>query len=173
MPYQQQFLSMFITITLLCVYLLVDEIINEMKFYYFWGRLIALQKKTGGVRPIAIGYVWRRLAAKCASRYATIKLVPLLSPLQLGVGVSIGCEAAVHLARRFVESLHGDRAFIKLNFANAFNSLRRDSMLQSVSSELPELFDFCKASYGITSILKFGAIAGGGAAGRPFGSSVV
>ena len=120
------------------------------------GKLIAVQKKTGGVRPIATGYVWRRLAAKCASRYATIKLAPLLSPLQLGIGVPNGCEAAVHSARRFVESLHGDRAFIKLDFANAFNSLRRDSMLQSVSSELPELFDFCKASYGITSILKFG-----------------
>jgi hypothetical protein len=36
----------------------------------FGGNLIALEKKTGGIRPIAIGYVWRRLAAKCANTHA-------------------------------------------------------------------------------------------------------
>ena len=33
----------------------------------FGGRLIALNKKGGGIRPIAIGYYWRRLAAKCVN----------------------------------------------------------------------------------------------------------
>src|SRR6218665_3497540 len=36
----------------------------------FGGNLIALNKETGGLRPIAIGYVWRRLAAKCAIKHA-------------------------------------------------------------------------------------------------------
>jgi len=27
--------------------------------------LLAISKKTGGVRPIAVGYVWRRLTASC------------------------------------------------------------------------------------------------------------
>src|SRR6218665_936276 len=30
------------------------------------GTLIALSKKTGSLRPIVIGFVWRRLAALCA-----------------------------------------------------------------------------------------------------------
>ena len=30
------------------------------------GRLIALSKKDGGIRPITVGYTLRRLAAKCA-----------------------------------------------------------------------------------------------------------
>ena len=34
----------------------------------FGGTLIALSKKTGGLRPIVIGYVWRRLTAKCANK---------------------------------------------------------------------------------------------------------
>ena len=84
-------------------------------------------------------------------------MAPLLSPLQLGVGVPNGCGAAVHAARRFVDSLQGDQALIKLDFANAFNSLRRDHMLAAVAAELPELFDFCRASYGGVSTLKFGA----------------
>ena len=132
------------------------EIPEVMKEIIFGGRLIALQKKSGGIRPIAIGYTWRRLVAKCACKYATKKLAPLLSPLQLGVGVPNGCEAAVHAARRFIEDLRGDRAFVKLDFTNAFNSLRRDRMLTAVSTELPELYDFCQASYGKSSILKFG-----------------
>ena len=33
----------------------------------FGGNLIALLKKTGGIRPKAVGYTWRRLAAKCAN----------------------------------------------------------------------------------------------------------
>jgi hypothetical protein len=37
---------------------------------FFGGRLLALQKKLGGIRPIAIGYSLRRLAAKCVSKYA-------------------------------------------------------------------------------------------------------
>ena len=33
------------------------------------GRLIALSKKDGGVRPIYVGYTLRRLAAKCANSH--------------------------------------------------------------------------------------------------------
>ena len=33
----------------------------------YGGRLVALQKKDGGIRPIAVGYTLRRLAAKCAN----------------------------------------------------------------------------------------------------------
>src|SRR6218665_2764665 len=32
--------------------------------------LIAVSKKSGGLRPIVIGYTYRRLPAKCANRYA-------------------------------------------------------------------------------------------------------
>ena len=32
---------------------------------------MALEKKSGGIRPIAIGYTWRRIAAKCAIAHAT------------------------------------------------------------------------------------------------------
>ena len=30
----------------------------------FGGNLTALQKKAGGIRPVAVGYTWRRIAAK-------------------------------------------------------------------------------------------------------------
>ena len=122
----------------------------------FGGNLIALDKKCGGIRPIAIGYVWRRLAAKCANAFAASKLVSYFSPLQVGVSVPSGCEAAIHAARRFTDSLLPGQAVIKLDFANAFNSLHRDKMLTAVRNFIPEIYEFCFLSYGMSSSLRFG-----------------
>jgi hypothetical protein len=52
----------------------------------FGGQLMALEKKSGGVRPIAIGYTWRRIAAKCANKYAIESIGDYLRPIQLGFG---------------------------------------------------------------------------------------
>ena len=122
----------------------------------FGGNLTALNKKSGGIRPIAVGYYWRRLSAKCANTYATTKLAPFFSPTQLGVGVKGGCEAAVHACRRFVDAMPDDYVVAKLDFKNAFNSLHRDAMLQKIHTHVPEIYSFCHLAYNIDSILKFG-----------------
>ena len=70
---------------------------------------MALEKKSGGIRPIAIGYTWRRIAAKCANSYAIASVSSYLQPIQLGVSTPGGCEVAVHAfqnaTRDFVESM--------------------------------------------------------------------
>ena len=74
----------------------------------FGGALTALLKKDGGVRPIAVGYVWRRIAGKVACNRLTERSAALLAPRQLGFGVARGCESAVHAARRYVQNMeHG------------------------------------------------------------------
>lgn len=128
----------------------------EMIPILFGGRLVALNKKDGGVRPIAVGNTLRRLAAKCANSYAAAKLAPLFSPRQLGVGIAGGCEAAVHSVRRFLTHAAPDDILVKLDFSNAFNSIRRDAMLAAVVSNIPELYCFCHLSYSTHSFLKFG-----------------
>jgi len=45
----------------------------------FGGNLIALEKKTGGIRPTAVGYTLRRIAAKCANSYAASQLADYFS----------------------------------------------------------------------------------------------
>jgi hypothetical protein len=90
----------------------------------FGGQLMALEKKSGGVRPIAIGYTWRRIAAKCANKYAIESIGDYLRPIQLGVGTPGGCEAAVHATRRFIEYMPVDHCVVKFDFSNAFNSLQ-------------------------------------------------
>src|SRR6218665_466487 len=131
----------------------------EVRPILLGGNLIALTKKSGGLRPIAIGYTLRRVAAKCANRYAVNKLAPFFAPLQVGIATPAGCEAAVHAARKYVTAMPQDHVFVKLDFSNAFNSLHRDVMLQSAYTVMPEIYSFVHQSYSSASVLKFGSFS--------------
>ena len=135
--------------------LLKGEIHPSVSPVLFGGNLIALEKKTGSVRPIAIGYTLRRIAAKCANSFAASQLEDHFSPMQLGVRTPRGCEAAVHATRRYIEAMPDSHVVVKVDYSNAFNSLRRDLMLQSVASAVPGIYRFCHLSYSQPSILKF------------------
>jgi len=105
--------------------------------YFFGGRLLALSKNSGGIRPIAVGLTLRRLACKCASSFGSKRLVSSFHPRQLGVGVAGGCEVAIHSARCFMENMPSDYMVVKLDFSNAFNSLHRCEMLTSIRDSVP------------------------------------
>ena len=66
--------------------------------------LLASKKKGGGLRPIAIGEVIRRLVSKCVSRAVQTTALDMLTPLQLGVGDPSGCEAIVHAVSSIQEN---------------------------------------------------------------------
>ena len=122
----------------------------------FGGRLIALQKKDGGICPIAIGYTLQRLAAKCANSFVIARRGIELKPIQVGVCVSGGAEAIVHVTRRIVSELLIGHVMVKLDFTNAFSSVRRDAILDRVADKLPELYKFVYASHECDSKLTFG-----------------
>jgi len=76
--------------------------------------LLALLKQYGGIRPIAVVFLshsfrvalrLRRVTANIVSKAATSKLSPFLAPLQLGVVVKGGMEAAVHVTRHYLQTL--------------------------------------------------------------------
>ena len=121
----------------------------------FGGNLTALDKKPSGIRPISVGYVWRRLAAKCAAYIISYKMTSYFEPCQLGIGAKGGSEAAVHDCRRYVENLKENHVVAKLDFSNAFNSVRRDHILKMVHAHAPEIYPLCNLSYRHESILKF------------------
>ena len=50
------------------------ELSQEINEVLYGGRLLALKKEDGILRPIVIGYTIHRLAAKCENMYATEKL---------------------------------------------------------------------------------------------------
>ena len=46
--------------------------------------------------------------------------------------------------------------FVKIDFRNAFNNLRRESILEAVAKQFPELLPFTISSIGSPSNLQFG-----------------
>ena len=112
----------------------------------YGGKLIALRKKDGGIRPITVGHVIRRIVAKCANHSVINNISQTLLPRQLGVGVKGGLEAAVHTTRRYFELNKDDNSKIavKLDFKNAFNSVRRDTALAIIAKVAPSIYNFCK-----------------------------
>jgi len=72
----------------------------QVDVVFFGGRLIALNKKSGGIRPIAVSFTLRRLVPKCPNTFGTNQLNDVFHPRQLGVGTPGGCLAAIHSARR-------------------------------------------------------------------------
>ena len=79
-----------------------------------------------------------------------------LAPQQLGYGVPLGGEAAAHAACRFLDSMSPGQLLLKLDFRNAFNSLRRDKMLTVVKDVAPNLFRFVSSAYERPSSLFYG-----------------
>jgi len=114
---------------------------------FFGGHLLALNKKSGGIRTIVVGFSLRPLVSKCAISFGTKLLTDFFHPHQLGVGIPGGCEAAIHSARRYLEELPPDHIVVKLDFSNAFNSLHWFDMLSTVHSRIPDFYSYCCSAY--------------------------
>ena len=56
-------------------------------------------KKRGGVHPIAVGEVLRRLVAKSLASEAKSEAIGLFVSLHLGVGINGGAEAIIHSSK--------------------------------------------------------------------------
>ena len=102
----------------------------------------------GGVRPIAVGELIRRIAGKLlVSRYQAEAAVPL-APLQVGVGFAGGAEAIIHKTRGWLDTAPPDHCLLQCDFTNAYNSLSRQRMLEAVASECPVFLPYARACYG-------------------------
>ena len=73
-----------------------------------------------------------------------------------GCGGQAGAEALVHAARLYLQRMDASRAFVKLDFANAFNSIRCDAVLEAVAKHRPDLLDFVASAYGASTLLWLG-----------------
>ena len=127
----------------------------EIQPIFFGASLIALNKKDGGVRPIAVGCTLRRMVAKTASASVMSRMGLMLAPLQLGYGTKLGAEAAVHATRLYLADMPPSHVLLKLDFKNAFNSVRRDKMLEATKRAAPEIFPLVYSTYSTSSSLHF------------------
>ena len=110
--------------------------------FLFGAALIALIKKGGDVCPIAVGQTLRRLAAKCTCFRIVESMGATLALWQLEYGIRLGYEAVAHAAQCYLDSMSPGQLLMKLDFRNAFNSLRCAKMLIAVKSAAPDLFRY-------------------------------
>lgn len=102
-----------------------------------------LNKKNGGIRPIAVGDTIRRLTSRlCCSAIQAFLPEVFLPEGQVGVGIRGGLEAAIHATRLYIQEheLDEDLCLLKVDFTNAFNECDRNTFLQRLHRELPELY---------------------------------
>ena len=118
-------------------------------------RLHAGNKKDGGIRPIAVGNILRRLTAKCISRELSKKAANFLSPHQMGVGVRGGIEAIVHTVRQVMEE-DKDAFLMQLDLVNAYNQVDRDHAFKEVEEHFPEMLKWVMTCYKNQAQLIFG-----------------
>jgi hypothetical protein len=144
-------------LTKLCNFLLSGQLPSEICHLLYGASLCALNKKDGGIRPIAIGNCLRRLTSKLACFQSRNIVNSYLSPHQLGVATKLGCEAAIHTTRTFVNNdQNRGKVLLKLDFKNAFNSVERDCILKEVQCHTPLLYPYLYQCYRNPSTLFFG-----------------
>ena len=148
------------SLTSLCNLMLRGNVPEDITPYLYGASLLALSKPDGGVRPIAVGSVYRRLACKIAAQVTSSSCGShSLSHHQLGVGIPLGSETIIHATRAFCQNEDIEKQgnlLIKIDFSNAFNCIRRDVVLHQVREKAIFLFPFMWQMYGFESNLFFG-----------------
>ncbi|KAJ2952400.1 hypothetical protein O0L34_g6708 [Tuta absoluta] len=118
--------------------MLSGKVNHEFTDLFYGASLVALNKKDGGIRPIAVGNTFRRLASKICCKNVRAFLSSKFEPKQLGFAIKGGCEAAVHATREFLE-LAGGEVLLKVDIKNAFNTIDRGVLLSAVRERGGEL----------------------------------
>ena len=114
------------------------------------------------MRPIAVGNILKRLVAKTIMQKLSNFSTAFFKPHQLGAGTPSRAEVAAHLIRKYIfnKNQHGcnseNEIILKIDFKNAFNSIRRDVVFKEIQKKLPTIYPiFCQA-FSCPSILFYG-----------------
>ncbi|KAL2630234.1 hypothetical protein R1flu_014920 [Riccia fluitans] len=119
--------------------------------------LLASEKPSGGVRPIAVGEELYRLIARSLGFQFRETLVDHFSPLQFGMATCGGCKTIIHGLRATLD-LHPDWVFLQVDIRSAFNTVSREALFHELSvaiGSLDQLFPFVSSFYACHSPLYF------------------
>lgn len=113
--------------------------------------LTPLLKPGGGIRPIVVGTIWRRLVSKVASSIVGKEMSVYFSDFQFGVGVPCGGEAILHSFNRILDEKCNlnSMSMLLVDFQNAFNLVDKSATLSAVRnkcSSISRWVEFCYAS---------------------------
>ncbi|GJZ06821.1 hypothetical protein Tco_0540614, partial [Tanacetum coccineum] len=117
--------------------------------------LTPLVKPGGGISPIAVVTIWRRLVFKVSAAMISHSLDGYLNDLQFGVGVSGGGKAILHAVNCLIED-RGDEVGLSsllVDYRNAFNLVDHEVMLQEVRIHCPAISRWVEFCYSTPAIL--------------------
>ena len=97
---------------------------EEVSPFLAGARLHAGNKKYGGLRPIAVGNILRRLTSKCSMTMVAERAANLLGQHQLGV--KEGLEAITPAACQAVQEVDEAFFFLQVDLIIAFNLADRE-----------------------------------------------
>lgn len=128
--------------------------------------LTALQKRGGGVRPIAVATALGRLTSSLALLRVGAGGVDW-EGLQFGAGIPGGADAVVHCTRWAAAQLEANPglALLKIDLANAFNCISRAEVVTQAADCHPLLGTWGWWSLSAPSLLTTGGVALESAAG--------
>ncbi|MGZ6209896.1 MAG: reverse transcriptase domain-containing protein, partial [Syntrophales bacterium] len=117
--------------------------------------LTALNKKGGGIRPIAVGCTLRRATSRAVAIIIRKEAAGILAPTQVGVAISGGAEAIVEAVRSLERAHEKDENFMifQADFKNAFNSVSRAAFITAVEKDLPVIGPWIRWCYSTASNL--------------------
>ena len=116
-------------------------------------RLVPIGKRGGGVRPIAVGDVLRRLAARCLFQAVLPQATTHLLPTQVGIQVSGAAEMVARTCQLWYDRRNCDELLLQVDNRNAFNSVSRAHLLREVSNHLPSLLPYAWSCYSFPNYL--------------------
>ena len=126
--------------------------------HLYGASLLACHKKNGGLHPITVAEVLRRLTSKCLSFAVRSAAFARIAPLQLGVSVKGGCEAVIHSVSHLMSSSQPDQRWVLLlDFTNAFNTINRNSMFEEFRAHIPGLSAWMESCFSSQPFLHLGS----------------
>lgn len=107
-------------------------------------RMIAVPKKDGKPRPIAIGETLRRITTAALLIHVQKEVSEAVGPMQYGVGLKSGGHKAAFATQSLLEM---NQELYATDITNAFGSLDRKELLRATATKLPALFPLVKKLY--------------------------
>lgn len=110
-------------------------------------RLIPINKPGGGIRPIAVGESFARLAGQWVLGLFSSQVGESLLPSQFGVGTPGGVEPIIFgMLSAFCEE-GVDHGLAQLDFTNAFNSISRHEIATQLEAKVPGMMSLVRLLY--------------------------
>lgn len=112
--------------------------------------LTPLLKPGGGIRPIAVDTIWRRLCSKMAASAVLKDMTAYLGNHQFGVGTPCSGEGILHSVNRLLEmkGSYEKMTMLLIDFTNAFNIVNCNVLISEVRDKCPSIskwVEFCYA----------------------------